>query len=537
MGNLAEAIKHFHAAVQMRPHEPTWQFNYGLALQHLKQLPNAIAAYRKAVQLKPDFFDAWSNLSAALKAAGQANEAVAAGRHAVKLAPNSGGAHLNLGNALKAAGDWTAAEAAYRRALILEPNNPRIRLNLANTLRELGRLPEAIALLRQAVERSPNFPEAHRDLAFALMLSGDLRPGWIENEWRWQTEDMIKKRRSFEAPAWSGEDLPGRTILAYTEQGFGDAFQFVRYVDLLAQRGARVILECQLVLKRLFETVRGVSEVIARGEPVPRVDFQAPLLSLPRVFETTLETIPRETPYIKAPAAASNELPAFGGESFKVGLVWAGNPDHLNDQNRSIPLALLRPLLNLEGFQCPEDSLLPHERPPLPSYGHPLPLRGGEGTGEGAVQGDNVRITSENSHPEGKADLQVRRAFKVSPAFYSLQVGERASELKRESGLSHVIDLSPHLRDFATTAAAIERMDLVVSVDTSVAHLAGALGKPVWLLLPFAPDWRWMLGRDDSPWYPTMRLFRQNQIGDWTTVVVRLCAELGTVRHHRDHPH
>jgi len=509
LGNLPEAIKHFHAAVQLRPTEPVWQFNYGLAFQHLKQLPNAIAAYRTAVQLKPDFFDAWSNLSAALKAAGQAEAAVAAGRQAVKLAPNAGGAHLNLGNALKAAGDWAAAEAAYRRALILDPNNPRIRLNLANTLRELGRLPEAIALSRQAVERSPNFPEAHRDLAFALMLDGDLRSGWVENEWRWQTEEMLKKRRTFDAPAWSGEDLAGRTILAYTEQGFGDAFQFVRYVDLLAQRGARVILESQLDLKRLFDTVRGASEVIARGEPLPRFDFQAALMSLPRIFDTTLETIPPEVPYLKAPMEAVRELPPFPGGSCKVGLVWAGNPDHLNDQNRSLALTHLVPLLETgrHAFQNK-----------LPSVG------------ESELPGARTALSASSTPGQPNQAHRAVRTPGARPAsnvsFYSLQVGDRVSELKRESGLSHVIDLSPHLRDFAATAAAIELMDLVISVDTSVAHLAGALGKPVWLLLPFAPDWRWMLGRDDSPWYPTMRLFRQTRIGDWSAVVEKLCLEI-----------
>lgn len=506
LGNLAEAIKHFHAAVQMRPDDPVWQFNYGLAFQHLKQLPNAIAAYRKAVQLKPDFFDAWSNLSAALKAASQAEAAVAAGRQAVQLAPNSSGGHLNLGNALKAAGDWPGAEAAYRRALILDPNNPRIRLNLGNTLRELGRLPEAISLLRQAVERSPNFAEAHRDLAFALLLSGDLRAGWSENEWRWQTEDLSKKRRVFDAPAWAGENLAGRSILIYTEQGFGDAFQFVRYVNVLAERGARVILECQPALKRLFETIRGASEVMVRGEPLPRCDFQLALLSLPRVFDTALETIPNAVPYLNAPANAAAELPLIRGDSFKVGLVWAGNPDHLNDQNRSLALHALRPLLNKASHGNKKDLRAGDE--PTPS-----PLPGGELTPPKFLSREGAGVGSSTG----------------AIAFYSLQVGERAGELKREGGLSHVVDLSPHLQDFAATAAAIEQMDLVISVDTSVAHLAGALGKRVWLLLPFAPDWRWMLGRDDSPWYPTMRLLRQARIGDWTEVIEKLRREVESV--------
>lgn len=460
-GNLTEALKHFQIATELRPDKPVWHFNLALAFQHLKQLPSAIASYRIAVQLNPDFFDAWNNLAAALKSSGDASGAVLAAQQAVALSPDASGAHLNLGNGLKAAGDWSGAEASYRRALVLDPNNPRIRLNLGNTLRELGRMPEAIALLRQAVDRSPNFPEAHRDLAFAMMLSGDLRPGWIENEWRWQTEEMVKKRRVFDAPMWNGEDLPSRRILIHTEQGFGDAIQFVRYVPLVAKRGAKVILECQAPLARLFESLDGVGELVVRGAPLPPFDCHLPLLSLPRIFSTTLENIPCDIPYLKASPSIAKELPPASKVGFKVGLVWAGNPEHLNDQNRSISLRVLRPLFDSSSI-----------------------------------------------------------------SFYSLQLGALAAQLKQDAALARVTDLSPFLRDFATTAAAIDGMDLVISVDTSVAHLAGALGKPVWLLLPYAPDWRWMLGRDDSPWYPTMRLFRQDKLGDWTGIIGKVSAEL-----------
>lgn len=460
-GNLAEALKHFQAATRLRPDNPVWHFNCGLALQQLTQLANAIAAYRQAIALKPDFFDAWSNLSAACKGAGDFDAAVEAGQRAVALQPRSAGAHLNLGNALKAQGAWAAAESTYRTARNLDPANPRIQLNLANTLREIGRIPEAVALLREAVVKSPRFAEAHRDLAFALLLSGDFIEGWMENEWRWETEEMARGRRSFDRPAWSRQDLAGRRLFVYTEQGFGDAIQFVRYIELVIQRGGEVVLECQPDLQRLFQTVKGVSQLVARGDPSPPFDFQAPLMSLPRIMGTTLETVPNRVPYLAALDEWAEQLPSPNGARLKVGLVWAGNPSHLNDRARSLPLEMLKPLFDLE-----------------------------------------------------------------ATAFYSLQVGERAHEIKRAGLFGKMAEASSQRSDFASTAAVITQLDLVISVDTSVAHLAGALAKPIWLLLPFAPDWRWLLGRNDSPWYPTMHTFRQASPGDWPGVIREVRARL-----------
>jgi Flp pilus assembly protein TadD len=452
-GNLSEAVGHFETATRLQPKNAAWHFNCGLAWQQLNQLPKAIAAYRKALDLAPDFFDTWSNLSAAFKAAGDFEAAVDAGQKAVILRPRAAGAHLNLGNALKARGDWPAAESAYRLAGTLDPANPRIQLNLANTWRELGRVPEALALLREVVLKHPRFAEAHRDLAFALLLAGDLRAGWTENEWRWETEELVRKRRAFNQPAWVGEDLAGRRLLVYTEQGFGDAIQFVRYVAPAIQRGGKVILECQPELKRLFQTLKGVEQLLVRGEPLPQFDFHAPLLSLPRIFDTTLDSVPHDVPYLSVPSEMAMPLADMRGGP-KVGLVWAGNPSHLNDRARSMPLEALSPLLDLGGVH-----------------------------------------------------------------FFSLQIGERASDLKRSKLMEKMAELNSPMKDFAATAAIIEQLDLVISVDTSVAHLTGALAKPIWLLLPFAPDWRWLLGRDDTPWYPTMRLFRQPRPGDWAGVI------------------
>lgn len=460
-GDLENALSRFEAALELNPNEPVWHFNRGLACQRMRKLPDAISAYRTATNLAPDFFDAWSNLCAALKGVGNAKEAVAAGNCAVKLRPDAGGAHLNLGNALKAGGDWAEAEASYSRALVLEPNNTRTRLNLANTLREEGRLGEAITLLRESVVRSPKFAEAHRDLAFALLISGDLLEGWTENEWRWLTEDLIEHRRSYSRPMWQGDRIDGRTLFLYTEQGFGDAIQFARYVPLANKLGARIVLECQPGLVRLFQSLQGVSQVIPRGEPCPPFDFYLPLLSIPKAFRTQLDTIPAEVPYLKPPEMVSDEMSGSGDTRVNVGLAWAGNPSHLNDACRSLPFELIQNLLDID-----------------------------------------------------------------SARFFSLQVGDRSQDLRQSRLGNKITDLSSRFDDFAATAAAIDKLDLVISVDTAVAHLSGALGKPIWLLLPYAPDWRWLLGRDTSPWYSTMRLFRQPTHRDWAAVIEHVTAEL-----------
>lgn len=464
-GRLTEAVPHFERARQLDPRNPVLHFNCGFALQQLNRLVDAAQAYRTAIELAPGFFDAWNNLSAALKAGDQVDAAVIAARQAVALRPNSSPGYLNLGNALKAAGDWRGAENAYRQALAIEPSNPRNQLNLANTLREMGRIAEAMPLFREAVRTNPSFAEAHRDLAFAMLLSGDLQPGWIENEWRWQTPEMARQRRQYKQPAWNGESLAGRTVLVYTEQGFGDAIQFVRYVPLIAARGGRVILECQPALARLFRTVDGTTEVVIRGEELPAFDLHVPLLNLPRIFGTSLQSIPASAPYLRAPGEAlahvSNAIPHSARRN--IGLVWAGNPSHLNDRNRSLPPQTLRPLFELSEIE-----------------------------------------------------------------FYSLQVSGsvRGTGSPIQEGWWCAADLSGRINDYADTAALIDRLDLVISVDTSVAHLAGAMAKPIWLLLPFAPDWRWMLGRDDSPWYPTMRLFRQPEPKDWAAVIHRVADAL-----------
>lgn len=458
-GRLEEALEEFQQAIVLEPGNSVIHFNFGFACHQLGRLVDATQAYARAVELSPEFFDAWLNLAAALKTAHEPQAAVVAAQTAVSLRPNSPAAQLNLGNALKARGDISGAQAAYKQATVLEPQNPRHWLNLANLLRDCGNLGDALPLFQKAVAIAPNFAEAHRDLAFALFITGDLQAGWEENEWRWTTDEMSRKRRSFERPRWEGESIQGKTLLIYTEQGSGDAIQFARYATLAADWGARVVLECPAELARLLGTVRGVVKVIARGEPLPAFDYHAALLSLPRIFRTSLATVPREVPYVavlpQARLAAASVLGGRPSNKRRIGLVWAGNPAHVNDRNRSLPAEALVPLLLQEGME-----------------------------------------------------------------FYSLQMGSCALDWDRLRGPGKSsLNLTQNVHDFADTAGVIDQLDLVISVDTSVAHLAGALGRPVWLFLPYAPDWRWLLQREDSPWYPTMRLFRQHRPGDWHSVV------------------
>ena len=448
-----EAAHEYVQALQLHPAFFEAAFNLGVLFQEMGQSDQAVGCYRHALQFKPDFASAWGNLGVALRDTDRAGEAVASFREALRLQPGESGVLNNLGNALLAQQQYAEAIACFRDGLRRAPANPGIHLNLGNALRASGRVGEAIQSLRQALELQPDFAEAHWDLAFALLLQGDFTQGFQEYEWRWRRPDF--PRRRFASPLWLGEDLAGRTLLVHTEQGAGDAIQFVRFLGGLAERGARVLLECPPSLAELFESAPGAPRVVPRGDALPECDFHLPLLSLPQRLGITLDTIPARTPYLRPPASRCAVLPNGPRDTrLKVGLVWRGNPQHQNDRQRSLPLASLEPL-----FAVPD------------------------------------------------------------VAFYNLQVAPGPQFVGEAASQPTLIPLEGLLRDFAGTASVVVQLDLVIAADTSVAHLAGALGRPAWVLLPFAPDWRWLLARADSPWYPTLRLFRQPAPGDWAAVV------------------
>jgi hypothetical protein len=420
-GALAEAAEHLRRAAPIDPQLPEAHYNLGNLFEKQGDREEAAASYRRAISLKPDLYDAHNNLGAILLWTDHLAEAHASFEQAVALKPEHAEAHHNLSTALAELGRHDAALASCRRALALDPTHAHA-----------------------------NFSEA-----LLLLAGGDLLEGFEKYEWRWRLGTLVPRDAC--APLWNGEDLEGRTILLHAEQGIGDTIHALRYVPLIAARGARVILEVPQQLVRLARRLAVHAQVVAAGEATPHYDLHCPLMALPRAFATTLEMIPANVPYLGAdPDAVARWSSIVSGSSPKVGIAWAGNPQHRADAQRSIAIErLLLPLLRVGGV----------------------------------------------------------RAF-------SLQVGERAADLARlPEGLVH--DLSPQLCHFAETAAAIANLDLVITVDTALAHLAGALGKPTGLLLHARPDWRWLRDRDDSPWYPTARLFRQPARGDWDGVVLR----------------
>jgi hypothetical protein len=366
----------------------------------------------------------------------------------------------NLGNALQFQGRFEEAVACYSDALTAKPRYAEVFNNLGGSLRALGYLEEALTCFDRALACDPEYAEAHWNRSLTQLLCGDYAQGWQGYEWRWKRRDRLAVRLDFAEPQWRGEALEGRRILLHAEQGLGDSLQFLRYVPLVQIRGGRVILEVPSTLRRIAALLPGIADLIIAGDARPHFDLHCPLMSLPLAFETGLESIPDAMPYLSIPTEAREKASAFAwpASGLRVGVVWAGNPNHPKDRFRSISFSALGPLLSTQ----------------------------------------NVN-------------------------FFSLQLGRDAEFAERNA---NIVDLGAVIGDLADAAACVEQLDLVIAVDTSVAHLAGALGKPVWLLLPKDPDWRWLVGREDSPWYPTARLFRQAGVGNWSEVIARVAAEL-----------
>jgi tetratricopeptide (TPR) repeat protein len=453
-GYINDAISRFQKAIELNPKLLPAYYTLGSALQKQGHTEEAIALYKKILELCPHHSDAHNILGSAFQEKGQLDDAVDSYRRAIQFNPDSFLAHNNLGTALRLQGNLDEAVRYYQKALELNPAFSEALNNLGNTLRDKGMLDEAISCYRKAIQMRHDFADAHWNLAFALLLSGGFKEGWHEYEWRWKLKEP---EQTLPQPLWTGYDIAGKTILLYAEQGMGDTVQFIRYVQMVSARGAKVIVGCQKELKSLLKNVSGVYQVVAYGESLPHFDVRCPLLSLPGLFNTSLDNIPSTVPYIRVEDRITEQWKGRLHKDFSklnVGLVWAGSPGHLNDRNRSCPLDLFVLIAGID-------------------------------------------------------DISFFNLQKEMPAQWG---NSSVTEMK-------LIDYTGEIEDFSDTAGIIMNLDLVISVDTAVAHLAGALGKRVWTLLPFAPDWRWMLNRDDSPWYPTMKLFRQPSPGDWRTVI------------------
>ena len=462
-----EALAAFGTAIRLAP---AWAEAYGglgSALLHQGRHVEAAAACATAMGLKPALATAHATLADALKGLERPDEAVFAYRRAIALTPDHVQSYVHLGDTLLLLGRAEGSAAVCRAAVTLNPALAAPHNNLGNALKALGRVEEAVVAYATATARLPEDPSIHLNHALALLTLARFDEGWAEYEWRWRT-GMVR-RRDFAQPQWTGDALEGRTILLHAEQGMGDTLHFARYAPLVAERGGRVLLEVQRPLLRLMQRLPGVERVIAQGEPLPPFDVHCPLLSLPRAFATRLDTIPGAVPYLHAdPALAEAWRPRVPQDrALAVGLVWAGEArkgvPHANRIDRQRSLTL--------------DQL--------------APLAGIPG----------VR-------------------------FLSLQKGPPAEQLCDPPAGLEILDLMDGVGDFADTAALVETLDLVVGVDTSVIHLAGGLGKPVWVLSRFDGCWRWLTGCDDSPWYPTMRLYRQDRPHDWASAIGRLASDL-----------
>ncbi|HTU24495.1 MAG TPA: tetratricopeptide repeat-containing glycosyltransferase family protein [Pirellulales bacterium] len=458
-GQLDEAAVHLEQALTLRPDVVELYNNLAIVLLRQGKLVESLARFEQALALRPDYAVALKNMGSLLRSQGRIDDAIACYQRALAVRPDYAEVHYNLANALNEQGKFVEAIQRFERAVALRPDYAEALQNLGLAL--LAQLKTAEA--RQVFERlrtlDPDSVGAQVSLASCYLLEGDYERGWPHYEARLRMPGVIPQPN---LPRWQGEPLAGRTLLLMAEQGLGDTIQFMRYARPLKQLGARVVLAAPAPLGRLIASYRDLDELFLLGSPrpLPRCDFYLPLLSVPGALGTTAKTIPCDVPYLSAqPDRVAHWRQQLAGlDGFRIGIAWQGSPDFSGDVGRSIALAHFAPLARVPG----------------------------------------VRLVS-------------------------LQKGFGAEQIAT-AGVP-VIDLSSRLDEsgaFLDTAAVMRNVDLVVTSDTAIPHLAGALGVPVWVALKYSPDWRFLLGRADSPWYPTMRLFRQTIPGDWTGVFERI---------------
>jgi tetratricopeptide (TPR) repeat protein len=528
---LDSAVEFFAQAIRHNPNNPDYFSNLGLVLQRQGRLEEAAKIYDRALSLNPNFAEGWNNFGLVLQKLDRSDEAVSSYQRALKIDPRHLNAVNNLGkllfeldryeealpflelsNQIKS-GDagiynmrgvclqrlmkFEEALVNYDRAVAINPDFPEAHNNIATVHQAFGRHDKALVSLDRALASRPSYGEAlinraitlfelrridqafasfdraiavmpahaHFGAALFRLLIGDFDAGWAAREWRWKIPALELKERKFSQPLWRGDEpLAGKTILLHSDEGLGDTIQFVRYAPMVADLGAEVILEIEDALQVLLGDLPGISHCVpkSRGE-LPAFDFHCPLTSLPLAFRTRIETIPSAPSYLPAPA-----------------------------ETRRRPW---------------EDRLGPRDRPRV-----------------GLVWSGS--LTHKNDRNRSLALRALSPILDLDATFVSLQKGVRPEDKAFLQQRPDVLDVEQHLLDFVDTAALISCLDLVISVDTSVAHLAGALGCPVWILLPYTPDFRWLLDRDDSPWYPTARLFRQSETREWTSVLNQVRAEL-----------
>jgi tetratricopeptide (TPR) repeat protein len=498
VGNANAAKAAYGKALELQPNFPEAYLNLGNALYHERNFVAAALAYRCAIALRPHYVKAHCNLGNALQELGRHTEAVACYEAALALESDTAPARHNLGNALLHLREYqraeecfrslvqpgsedaehhnslgnallqqrrtAEAEECYRRAIQLKPDYAAAHTNLGNALLALGKRDEMKLHYRRGNELDPTSAGGQYNLALACLREGNLREGWQRHEWRWEFRELNLPRKNFKQPQWKGQQLNGATIFLHAEQGIGDTLQFVRYIPLVVERGGRVLLEVQPELHSLLKTMDGPQQVTARGEDPPQFAYHCPLMSLPLAFETDIDTIPSSSPYLRVDPAA-------------VDAAWRAHPRQDNRLRVGLVWA-----------------------------------------GNPRFKGDQQRSTT--------LEALLPLAELTDVTFFSLQFGTAAAQIAASPSYFPLIDACSQNKDFADTASVVATLDLVISVDTAVAHLAGAMGVPIWVLLPHLADWRWLEKREDSPWYPTARLFRQTTPGDWRSVAERVRDEL-----------
>ena len=450
-GLWPEAEEAFRKALELNPDYAQACSNLGFVLKQTHRPEEAEVYLRKAINLNPKLIASYNNLSLILMHTNRLEEAEAVLRKAIHLDANSPDLYNNLGSVLTDAGRPRQAEAAFQQAIKINPSFVYAHYNLGCLLKSAGHLDESETALRRALKLRPNYSSAQFALATLHLLRGQYEKGWeLYNAHR------MKKAsgKATAIPRWQGEELTGKTILLFHEQGFGDTLQASRYIPQVSTLSQHTVVWIQEPLQQLMRSsFPDIDFYTGKDNPSEHFDYACPLPNLPMIFHMTEQNIPNDTPYLKVSEEIINAWRSrlqekTGASSYKTGLVWAGNPNHHNDRNRSIAIAAFDSLLAMDKI-----------------------------------------------------------------AWISLQAGSETDNLPECA--SSLLDFSSDLVDFAQTAGLIENLDLVITVDSAVAHLAGALGKETWVLIPFEPDWRWQLKREDSPWYPSIRLFRQRKPGDW----------------------
>jgi len=481
LANLYMTRKHYDAAVasyeqaiRCNPKDREALILLGVACIEADQTERAVHALACAAEIDPTYAPAYMFRGYALARAGDPAGSIAFYKEAIRLNPLSDEAHNNLGTAYEAIGDYAEAAACFAKALALKPASVNYLMNVGLTMARRNER-EGVSFLEQAIVLDKDNAEVHTTLAEALLGFGDYERGWQEYEWRWRKADFSARGRGFDQPLWTGQPLQGKVILLHAEQGYGDTIQFVRFVEEVAHLGGEIVLEVQAELQRLMTGLPGVRECLRQGiDSLPAFDFHCPLLTLPLVLKTSVSSIPLP---VRMPSIRAAEPSAGARPMLRTGLAWAGNPQHLRDSTRSMPLQTLTALRSLPGmsFTCLQKEIPSRDADTVKSFPMEFPLAA--------------------------------------------------------------------CNDFLDTAKVMQDLDLIISVDTAVAHLAASMGKPVWLLLPVAPDWRWGMAGEMTPWYPGMILFRQSTQDGWPEMMQRLVDQLTRLGKFRSegivaqHPH